>query len=601
MKSQKLLSGATLYGQEYNALRADARAASYLLAHQQTGYFTLGTNPTNGQTITFDVNGTNVVLTGKTGTLVNPGDFSIGASAAATVANLYAALINPTVTTATFVGLNTSGTAASAILLQYLGYGYVTGATVLTLYSLNNSTYAPLTSFTGSTTFTSGTWTTQTMQLYVEPGTYYISGTRYFFLGGSTTTVTAPSGNPRIDVLSINASGTLGWTTGTENASPVAPTYPANQVPICELYNVVSETALYDNDNQTSGGGYIYNDVRPMIQNGVPYAALPANLVPAATDTYDLGTSSSAEWLNVYAKNIYASAIVQQNGIGVGLARFGGTGTDGALSITSGTTTLSFASAQVLVKNYSSISITGTGALTFSNPNSAGSCAILKCSGNATITSSATAAIYVDGMGAAGGTAGNSSLGQAGNGQNAQLGWYKANGATASAYGAGSVGTATNPAIGMYTQSVFLTKYYQFVFAGGGGLGGCFDGSGGSAVGAGGAGGGALVMEVGGTLDFTGTITANGLVGGNTSGYSVQNLAGGGGAGGSITILYNLESAITGTLTAAGGYAGTATGGSVQSAGSGGATPFTAGSNNGSNAASGAAGQTNLIANTEFS
>src|SRR3990167_4955663 len=52
---------------------------------------------------------------------------------------------------------------------------------------------------------------------------------------------------------------------------------------------------------------------------------------------------------------------------------FGGDGSDGTLAITSGTTTISCGSAKVLTKNYSSISITGTGVLAFSNPHASGS------------------------------------------------------------------------------------------------------------------------------------------------------------------------------------------------------------------------------------
>jgi hypothetical protein len=130
-----------------------------------------------------------------------------------------------------------------------------------------NGANSPLTSFNITTTVTSGSWTANPMALYVEDGTYYIAGTRYLFTGGLTPTVTAPSSHPRIDVLTINTSGTLAWTTGTENASPSAPAYPAGNIPICELYNVVSETALYDTENQQSGEGYIYNDVRPALTN----------------------------------------------------------------------------------------------------------------------------------------------------------------------------------------------------------------------------------------------------------------------------------------------------------------------------------------------
>ena len=82
---------------------------------------------------------------------------------------------------------------------------------------------------------------------------------------------------------------------------------------------------------------------------------------------------------------------------------FGGDGSDGALSISSGTTTIDLSSAAITIKNYTSISITGTGALAFSNPATTGSIVILKSQGNVTITSSATRAIDLRSLGIPGG------------------------------------------------------------------------------------------------------------------------------------------------------------------------------------------------------
>src|ERR1035437_3459937 len=65
------------------------------------------------------------------------------------------------------------------------------------------------------------------------------------------------------------------------------------------------------------------------------------------------------------------NTFVTQTGISNYL-KFGGTGADGALAISSGTTTIDCANAAKVIKNYSSISITGTGTLAFSNPNTNG-------------------------------------------------------------------------------------------------------------------------------------------------------------------------------------------------------------------------------------
>jgi hypothetical protein len=264
VKAIRLPSGATYYAQEHNALRSDAVASSWLHVHQQLGALALGTTPTNGQTVTLDINGTNVQFQAVTGSPTNPGDVKAPGTAAGFVANLFAALQNPTAATSTYVPISS----ANAVLIQYLGFGLATGATTITPFSLNTSTYSPLSSFSASTTVTSGTWTAQTMELYVQPGTYYVGTTRVLFLGGSTPTFTAPSSHPRIDLVTADSSGTIALVTGTESVSPSAPSYPANKMVLAEIYNVVGETALYDNDNQQSGQGYVLNDVRPFFPGG---------------------------------------------------------------------------------------------------------------------------------------------------------------------------------------------------------------------------------------------------------------------------------------------------------------------------------------------
>src|SRR5277367_2390309 len=217
-------------------------------------------------------------------------------------------------------------------------------ATNIAASSYNSILYAPATSFSASTTATGGSYTANTLKLYVEPGVVYVNGTEVYFSGSSTPAVTAPSSHPRIDVLTLDNTGTLAWTTGTENASPSAPTYPANKLPICELYNVVGETALYDNANQTSGQGYILNDVRPFLMYPINLAAVPDSIIPSADATYNLG-SSGYEWNNVYVKsNVFVNGLAMAG-------HFGGTGADGALTTTSGTTTISASSAAYLVKN----------------------------------------------------------------------------------------------------------------------------------------------------------------------------------------------------------------------------------------------------------
>ncbi len=261
MKSKPTGAGENILASQANSTRDDARGGSFLIAHQQLGTLALGTAPSNGQTVTVIVNGTSIVFTAVTGSPTNPGDVKAPGTAAGFVTNLIAALRRPDLTTSTFIALSSG----NQQLINYVGWGWPGSSTNIVPYSLNKNTNgapSPLSSFNITTTVTSGTWTASTMKLYVEDGTYYIGTTRVLFTGGSSPAFTAPSTNPRIDILIADSSGTLSITQGTENASPVAPTYPTDKVVICEVYNVVGETAIYDNENQQTNQGYIYNDVR---------------------------------------------------------------------------------------------------------------------------------------------------------------------------------------------------------------------------------------------------------------------------------------------------------------------------------------------------
>ncbi len=79
-------------------------------------------------------------------------------------------------------------------------------------------------------------------------------------------------------------------------------------------------------------------------------------------------------------------------------------------------------------------------------------------------------------------------------------------------------------------------------------------------AGPGGRGGGALILEIGGKLTFTSTISANGLNGGNGAPGTTTG-GGGGGSGGGVFIIYNDLVANTGTINVNGGNGGNGGGG----------------------------------------
>lgn len=301
--------------------------------------------------------------------------------------------------------------------------------------------------------------------------------------------------------------------------------------------------------------------------------------------------------------------------------KFGDSGIDGALTLTSGTTTIDLAGATYVEKNYTSISITGTGNLAFSNPAAGGTFIVLKSQGNVTLTCSNGTCIGIQGLGSAGGNggacAGSSTAGANGTATNP---FYLfavgagAGGATGAAGAGGITPTAIAP-VAPSTASSTLLKYGAQLWTGAGGGGGaCNTGGAGSQTGGvGGRGGGGIIIEVGGALNLTATNAVyangvNGAIGSNSNGGSCA-AGGGGGAGGFIKILYGSLTAVSGTVSAGAGTGAnnTATCGATTHGGGGGAAAYTAGSAgadsgtlNAKTGGDGAAGYTSVEKNANF-
>jgi hypothetical protein len=316
-----------------------------------------------------------------------------------------------------------------------------------------------------------------------------------------------------------------------------------------------------------------------------------------------------------------ASKIVRANGSGKidtswAAGKFGGTGADGALSVTSGTTTIDCGGASVVVKNYTSISITGTGVLAFSNPGNNGTLVILKSQGNVTLTSSATPMINGSAIGGLGGAAVTvtTTTSAGNNGGNAiATAIFQSNAGTGAATSAG--GTAGAVATPLLTSSLspYLLKYPSAMSGSGGGSGMAnSNSSSGTAVsGAGGRGGGGLIIECAGAWNFT-TSSGISVAGANGSNATAANSSfaggGGGGAGGYFLALYGTLTASSGSVTVSGGTGGNSKNTSGNAAYGGGGGGFIAAGSSGSASTTdnaktggdGAPGFSLIAANTEF-
>ena len=344
--------------------------------------------------------------------------------------------------------------------------------------------------------------------------------------------------------------------------------------------------------------------------------------LPSATEKQALvGTSGTPSSSNKYVTNddTTGTGSIVRSSVTTGIQKFGGTGSDGALSISSGTTTINLGATAYVEKNYTSISITGTGVLAFSNPHANGTTIVLRSQGNVTLTSSTAPMLDASGMGAATLTQA-ASLGESAS-TIAAVGTVGSAGANASGGAAGAAYSVL--ALELYTDSSNkLLKRIVNLYPGSGGATGAngyvragVAGTGG----AGGRGGGALYVECAGALNFT---TASGISVAGASGSNGTTATGtcatgggggSGGRGGMFVMLYNTLTANSGTvnissgaggnggngITAAGadqngsGGGGGSTAGGVSGAGTGGGDGVNAANgNNGSSGSGGGGGGT---------
>lgn len=257
---------------------------------------------------------------------------------------------------------------------------------------------------------------------------------------------------------------------------------------------------------------------------------------------------------------------------------FGGTGTDGALAISSGTTTIALGTNNYYEKNYTTISLTGTGALNFSSAatSTSGITVVLKSQGACTFTSSSMTMIDVRWLGGgqgtgwdALGTATNSFPGMGGGGGGSTGGKGADGGAsftTTAALAIGGNGGVQLPALASSTLLALP--------GGNGGGGGGGSGASSGAGGVGGRGGGGIYIECGGGYTFTtGGFMAKGADGAASGAGTGSNGGGGGGGGAGGNIFVRAASIVsdsgTYTTTAGNGGTGNGSGGSGATAAAG--------------------------------
>jgi len=117
---------------------------------------------------------------------------------------------------------------------------------------------------------------TPNLTVQVQAGIGWFAQNSYInFAGGNSPTITAPSGNPRRDIITLRNNGSIQVLNGAEDASPVAPTIPSTDIPLCQIYSRVGQVRIRDNDTQEGGQGYIEYDLRPFHQVAIGASAMP--------------------------------------------------------------------------------------------------------------------------------------------------------------------------------------------------------------------------------------------------------------------------------------------------------------------------------------
>lgn len=418
----------------------------------------------------------------------------------------------------------------------------------------------------------------------------------------STSIPTLPASNPTtanqatrktyvdgLDALAMHLAGTetvTGVKTFTSTAKPkydTHPTFSANEELIDKKYADDLAIAGAPNASETVKG-IVEEATDAEVTAGTAAGATGARLFVNPAKLTSAGASSSSGTTE-------ANKIIRANSTGKLDVSYliGGTGADGALSISSGTTTVNLGGAQFYVLNYTSISITGTGKLAFSNPHANGTTIIIRSQGNVTLTSSSAPMIDCSGLGGDGGAA--SSGGNNSGTDGISFSVFRTNKAPS---GTGGAVPTTLILSSLIFNSTIFSQKYPYLFVGAGGASGGANSTT-ATSGTGGKGGGCLIIECGGAWNFT---TANGISvaganGGNagtpTGGGNRPSAGGGGGGGGFCLVMYKTLTAHSGTINVSGGTGGTGTqtgtGSSIQGGGGGGSA--TNAGVNGTNGASG--------------
>lgn len=432
-------------------------------------------------------------------------------------------------------------------------------------------------------TVSSTTVSSLTRGISYSDGVTSVSGNKFAHRRGANVKITD---FPIVQILKAQNNGDATFANPLKYESGIAP-LAADDLTDKEYVDGVAIAGAPDASTTVKGIGK--TSVAPVSATNPIFVGDNDGRVPTQSENDALvGTSGTPSTSNKYVTNddttgtgsVVRNSVV--SGIVASITKFGGTGADGALNVTSGTTTIDLAGANVVVKNYTSINVSAGATIDFSNPASDGTIIIFKSQG--TVTFAGT--VDIRNLGSTAGNGG--SAGAAGVAGTIPFGNVFLNSAALAGAntptGSGTEVVSTTTLNGVTrNQNTISSKFISLTVGGGGGGGYGAEFSGG----AGGRGAGSMYVESLGVLSITGTIQATGsngtagTVGTNVSGSG----GGGGGAGGQFIVLYNSTVTNSGTYNFSGG-----TGGNGANAGGGSGGSGASGGQGGGNAYPGGAG-----------
>lgn len=150
------------------------------------------------------------------------------------------------------------------------------------------------------------------MTLAVRPFAIAAADQVVNYAGGNTASYTAPTANPRIDLLVYSTtSSALAYRTGTESASPTEPSPSNGDIVLASIFHRVGETSIKERDDSTNG--YIKRWYQPGIYNsgGVPAGTMIESAARTAPTGY-LPADGSAISRTTYA-NLFNAICPSQN------------------------------------------------------------------------------------------------------------------------------------------------------------------------------------------------------------------------------------------------------------------------------------------------